>query len=60
MELVMSFRQVAARRDLEDWERYMELNWDKFSECMRIVLIDQRKLCFEELQRIQTEEYDPN
>ena len=56
----MTYRQRHIRRELEDWENYINLFHGKLSEPMLVIAMEQRKIRLDLLLKIQTEEYDPN
>lgn len=56
----MTYRQRHIRRELEDWENYINLFHGKLSEPMLAIAMEQRKIRLDLLLKIQTEEYDPN
>lgn len=54
----MTYRQRQIRKELEEWENYINLFYGKLSEPMLAVAMEQRKDRLELLLKIQTEEHD--
>jgi hypothetical protein len=54
----MTYRQRQIRKELEEWEKYINMFYGKLSADMFAVAMEQRKDRLELLLKIQTEEYD--